>query len=706
MTVESETSKIQYAGNGSTTAFSTSFVFTNNADVTVILTTSAGNEVTQTLTTNYTLTGAGTGSAGTVTMVVAPASGETLTIFRDPPITQEVDYISNDTFPAETHEGALDKLTQVCQRLSDIQSRALTLPETTSSSVSTLLPSPEASKFIGWNGAATALTNIASNDGSLEFVTSTGSSTPRTHAERWSEIRNVKDYGAKGDGVTDDSASIQAAIDSLTSGGVCFFPSGHYLLETEINIPSDVYLCGVGYASRLNKKVGSPNHFIFNNTTSGTFNNVTISDLRFTTEMISVSGTESMINIDGPSVNNFKILDCFFENTTAYCNSLFIKTQASKTVDTVIVSGNIFSSSGRMACEIINHDNATNYNAANITITDNVFNNCDLMGCSISGAIKSVVVSNNQFKDCDSIGLELVGPLGCVVNGNVFAGTFSSIISSSGGIFSDGKNISLTGNVTEGPTSGRIFLSSFGSGAITGNSFDLTGGTDSITLSGSTTNGCTITGNKFITNDTYVLICDDSPNHLISDNILDNTASSSVFATFRAINANSTGIVFKDNIVDKGTGGTHYDEQSGGQIERAEGNILDGVPEDIRVKSSRVYVGRGAVTTSGTTSTCTITFASSSSWRPNTIKIAATGNQTGSGNAGYAESHYHVRSVNSASSVEIGKNDITTSANLVLSAAYGTSTMTITATVPATGVQVLWDIHMVNWLEVDSVVFA
>lgn len=47
---------------------------------------------------------------------------------------------------------------------------------------------------------------------------------------------NVKDpaYGALGDGTTDDTAAIQAAIDATPNGGICFFPPGAYLVQSAL----------------------------------------------------------------------------------------------------------------------------------------------------------------------------------------------------------------------------------------------------------------------------------------------------------------------------------------------------------------------------------------------------------------------------------------------------------------------------------------
>jgi hypothetical protein len=56
---------------------------------------------------------------------------------------------------------------------------------------------------------------------------------------------NVLDFGAVGDGVTDDSVAIQAAIDAIPGiGGEVYFPGGTYLVNTKIVLKGRLSLIG------------------------------------------------------------------------------------------------------------------------------------------------------------------------------------------------------------------------------------------------------------------------------------------------------------------------------------------------------------------------------------------------------------------------------------------------------------------------------
>lgn len=155
MTVSTTINRLQYAGNGVAVEFSFPYYFLDDADLTVILSVDAtGVETTQVITTDYTVSGAGDPAGGSVTMVTAPASGETLTIIRDPATTQSLDLVDNDPQPAEELEKALDRVTMIAQRTRELAERTIGLAESDAASSLTLpAVGDRMNKFLAFNAS-------------------------------------------------------------------------------------------------------------------------------------------------------------------------------------------------------------------------------------------------------------------------------------------------------------------------------------------------------------------------------------------------------------------------------------------------------------------------------------------------------------------------------------------------------------------------
>jgi len=125
MTVSVKRNQVQFGGDGSTTAFTVNFPYTELDQIKVFLDTTE-----QTRTTHFTLTDPG--ATGTVTFLSAPASGKLVTIKRETDYLQAIDYVNNDALDAETLEKAFDKLTMMCQQLDVKIEKSIGFEETVS----------------------------------------------------------------------------------------------------------------------------------------------------------------------------------------------------------------------------------------------------------------------------------------------------------------------------------------------------------------------------------------------------------------------------------------------------------------------------------------------------------------------------------------------------------------------------------------------
>ena len=87
------------------------------------------------------------------------------------------------------------------------------------------------------NGAdqATLAALAASSGSSLVGYTQGGSGAVATTVQsKLRQLVSVMDFGATGDGATDDTTAISNAIQSMTNGGILYFPSGTYLCSSSV----------------------------------------------------------------------------------------------------------------------------------------------------------------------------------------------------------------------------------------------------------------------------------------------------------------------------------------------------------------------------------------------------------------------------------------------------------------------------------------
>lgn len=628
MTVPSQTSRDSQAGNGVTLAFTVPFRILEQTHIRVLLTV-AGVTTEQVLTTNYTVSNVGEAST-TVTFLVAPASGSTITFLRNVPFTQETDYVPNDPFPAESHERALDKLTMEVQQLSEAQDRALTLPESVSG-VSAVLPAPVASNLIGWNGAADGLRNftvaeigttlafsnfiadtftatagqvnftltedpgnLANLDVSIDGVTqvpttdytvagttltftaamvggekvlarygtalptgitdassvnytppSTGvagsvrsfldslwtagasagaalirflqagtGAVARTAQDKMRDIVSVKDFGAVGDGVADDTAAINAAIAAMNAvgGGSVFFPRGTYM-AAGILVLSNVRLYGEGEGSVIKAISTLANtSALCQNPNTGTFtdNNIAVENLVFDGNDVGAGGTQvrftslvqfvrvTGVRISGVTVRNVQYIGlslsssrrglvdgcrfttCGYAGTTTNAGpALFIASVSTDypsdfkivgceffsnrwhglhlSVQRGVVSGCTFRLN--QEAHIFSSRLLPNVLAEEIAIVGNVFDDVtkhDISSSAIEVEIRNGLIANNIIRNCDHAGMSLTRCQNMTVTGNTISNVNRLGITAGGiDLICNGTGADKLKNVTI--TSNRIY---------------------------------------------------------------------------------------------------------------------------------------------------------------------------------------------------------------------------------------------------------
>ena len=123
-------------------------------------------------------------------------------------------------------------------------------------------------------------------------------------------VFNVKDYGAVGNASTDDTTSIQNAINAASGGGTVYFPPGNYRITSVLNITNwGVNLVGSGqFASQLYQTNSGSGMLYFNNVAGCSLSNLSFlySGTPTGGSVIQISNTAGEITLQ-----NFFIRNCY-----------------------------------------------------------------------------------------------------------------------------------------------------------------------------------------------------------------------------------------------------------------------------------------------------------------------------------------------------------------------------------------------------------
>lgn len=287
----------------------------------------------------------------------------------------------------------------------------------------------------------------------------------RTVENKLRDTYSVKDFGAVGDGVTDDTAAITAALTFLSNGGGLYFPAGTYITTNGLTITnSNLVIFGDGASSTIqcNQTNGTnTNLMLF------TGSNVKLLGLKLrrgTNTNAGVGGVAEMLYLTN-TVYNWTIEECFIDGnmtgqiarlgyyyTEIACkgeiatqpqvitirNNYFTDTGSRATdlrcVRDLIISGNTFRDCGvnipggnKGTCVEVQSYDATNTlrPSYNVTITGNVFQRFG-DGAINCGGTYDLVISNNVIEGASVFNVE---PLGIEENAiSIIGGERISII--------------------------------------------------------------------------------------------------------------------------------------------------------------------------------------------------------------------------------------------------------------------------------------
>lgn len=251
MTLSTQQAAAYHTGTGTTGPFSFNFRIDSAAHLRVVRYNTAGAESVLINGVDFTATGIGASAGGSVTLTVALASGERLVIRRLPPIEQPTRLRDQGRFSAVTHEDTFDRLVMHDQAaIFEARRAAFRMPEAYNPDDWTAtLPNPlVAGRALVVNPAANGFTLAALDANAVALPGGGRTAATLTQYLANNAVFNVRDFGAVGNGVADDTAAFARAIASMPAiGATLYIPAGTYRTNIQVpGMPKRVHILGDG----------------------------------------------------------------------------------------------------------------------------------------------------------------------------------------------------------------------------------------------------------------------------------------------------------------------------------------------------------------------------------------------------------------------------------------------------------------------------